>query len=309
MYILSSTYVIPNEYTEVGFADLKKQFFAERPRDVDGVANASTYYFSRKLLRQIFGRFDFKLPDKWPLDYFLSTLFINGEICITDTEAGVIPLRCGHSGINMYNEPTHCIIANPVLGEMRKEIGTECALVRINWNYSGIMDIVNRYAALLAMCDSSLAVTLMNSKVAFIGMASSKQQANTMKKMFDQISMGEPAVFVNGDAVNQENFFFNNVRQNFVGQEIMQVKRMITNDFLTEIGIDNANLEKRERLVTDEVNANDEEIGNNVQHWLDNIRAGFQEANALYGLDLSVTLRKWGKDNELPKPDRLPEDV
>lgn len=297
--------IMEDRWNPYGYDDLKRQFFAEKPRDVDGIANQSAYYFSRKLLRQVFGRFDFTLPDNWPLDYFLTTLFINGEICITDTEAGVIPLRCGHSGINMYNEPTHCIIANPVLGEMRKEIGTECALVRINWNYSGIMDIVNRYAALLAMCDSSLAVTLMNSKVAFIGMASSKAQANTMKKMYDMISMGQPAVFVNGDAVNQENFFFNNVRQNFVGQEIMQVKRMITNDFLTEIGINNANLEKRERLVTDEVNANDEEIGNNVQHWLDNIKEGFKQANTLFGLDLSVSLRKWG-NNEFSESDRLP---
>lgn len=297
--------ITEDRWTSIAFDDLKRQFFAERPRDVDGVANQSAYYFSRKLLRQVFGRFDFKLPESWPLDYFLTTLFINGEICITDTEAGVIPLRCGHSGINMYQEPTHCIIANPVLGEMRKEIGTECALIRINWNYSGIMDIVNRYAALLAMCDSSLAVTLMNSKVAFIGMASSKAQANTMKKMYDMISMGQPAVFVNGDAVNQENFFFNRVKENFVGQEIMQVKRMITNDFLTEIGINNANLEKRERLVTDEVNANDEEIGNNVQHWLDNIKEGFKQANALFDLNLSVTLRKWG-NNEFSESDRLP---
>lgn len=294
-----------DRWNPYGYDDLKRLFFAERPRDVDGVANASTYYFTRKLLRQVFGRFEFTLPEKWPLDYFMAHLFIDGEICITDTEAGVIPLMCGHSGINMYQEPTHCIIANPVLGELRREIGTECALIRINYNYEGIMAIINRYAVLLAMCDSSLAVTLMNSKVAFIGMASSKAQANTMKKMYDQISMGQPAVFVNGDAVNPEKFFFNNVRQNFVGQEIMQTKRMIVNDFLTEIGINNANLDKRERLNTEEVLSNNEEIGNNVQHWMDNIKEGFKEANRLYDLGLAVTLRKWG-ENEFSESDRLP---
>lgn len=289
----------------MAYDDLKRQFFAERPRDVDGVANQSTWYHSRKLLRQLFGRFEFTMPEDWPLDYFMTNLFIAGEICITDTAAGVIPLRCGHSGINMYNEPTECIIANPVLGEMRRVIGEECALVRINPDYSGVMDIINRYAALLAMCDSSTAVTLMNAKVAFIGMASSKAQANTMKKMFDKIAMGEPAVFVNGDAVNKENFFFNNVKQNFVGEEIQRLKRMIQNDFLTEIGLNNANLDKRERMIQSEVDANNEEIQNNVQLWLDNIREGFRVANDLYGLGLKVELRKW--ENELPESGGLSE--
>lgn len=295
------------EWNALGYDDLKRQFFAERPRDVDGVANQSTYYHSRRLLRQIFGRFKFKMPDEWPLDYFLTNLFISGEICITDTAAGIIPLRCGHTGINMYNEPTECIIANPVLGEMRRTIGEDCSLVRINPDYSGVMDIINRYAALLAMCDSSMAVTLMNAKVAFIGMATSKTQANTMRKMYDKLSMGEPAVFVNADAVNKENFWFNNVKQNFVGNEIQQLRRMIQNDFLTEIGINNANLEKRERLNLDEVNANNEEIHCNVQLWLDNIREGFRVANDLYNLDLSVDLREW--EYELSEPDRLSEAV
>lgn len=294
-----------NEWDEISFDDLKRQYFATKPKEVDGLANASAAYHTRKLLRQLFGRFEFTLPESWPLDYFQEHLFIDGEICILDTPAGVIPLRCGHAGLNIYEEPTECIITNPILGDMRPKIGTECALVRLNYNYFGVMDIVRRYAGLLAMCDSSLAVTLMNSKVAFIGMASSKAQSNTMKKMYDDISMGKPAVFVNGDAVNQEKFFFNNVKQNFVGEEIMRLKRMIVNDFLTEIGLNNANLDKRERLVTDEVRANDEEIKNNVQHWLDNIRDGFKVANKLFGLDLQVKERRY--TDEFSESDRLSE--
>lgn len=294
-----------NEWHPMAYDDLKRKFFAEKPRDVDGVANQSAWYHSRRLLRQLFGRFEFTIPEDWPLDYFMTCLFIEGEICITDTPAGVIPLRCGHSGINMYNEPTECVIANPVLGEMRRTIGENCALVRINPDFSGVMEIINRYAALLAMCDSSMAVTLMNAKVAFIGMASSKAQSNTMKKMYDALSMGQPAIFVNGDAVNKENFFFNNVKQNFVGEEIQRVKRMIQNDFLTEIGLNNANLDKRERMIQSEVDANNEEIQNNVQLWLDNIREGFRVAGSLYGLDLKVELRKW--KNEFSEPGGLSE--
>lgn len=293
----------------IGYDDLKRQFFAERPRDVDGVANASAEYYRMYLLRKVFSIFKFDgMPDGWDFDYFLTRLFLDGFVCITDTSIGVIPLQCGIYGQNVFLHPTECIIANPVLGEFRKTIGEDCVLLKLQYSYTGIYPILNRYATLLAMCDSSLAVSLMNSKVSFIGLCESKNQAQTMKRMFDEISCGNPAVFVNENAVNPSKFFFNNVKQNFVGEEIQTVKRSIVNEFLTEIGIANANTDKRERLVTDEVNANNEEIGANVQHWLDNIREGLREVKKMFGIDITVTRRRWAErtvQNESTEPSGL----
>ena len=132
-----------------------------------------------------------------------------------------------------------------------------------------------------------------------------------MKKMFDEISCGNPAVFVNENAVNPSKFFFNNAKLNFVGEEIQTVKRSIINEFLTEIGIANANTDKRERLVTDEVNANNEEIGANVQHWLDNIREGLREVKKMFGIDITVQRRSWaeGRQNEPTEPGGLFADI
>lgn len=287
-----------DNWMKVAFSDLKRQFFAEKPKDVDGVANRSAIYYSEYLLKKVFAIFEFKIPDTWSFDYMLRHLFLDGYFCITDTDAGILPLQCSFSGINVFNEPTEIIVANPVLGSFRRTIGSNGVLVKLQYNYQGIIPILNRYAALLSMCDSALAVNLMNSKVAFIGMAENKAQAETMKKMYDDISMGEPAVFVKGTAVgNGENFYFNRVKEQYICDLIQDTKRSLINEFLTEIGIDNANTDKRERLVTDEVNANDEEIRANVQHWYDNISDGFDKANAMFGLDLSVKVRSYEKLN------------
>lgn len=303
---------IPNAYNPIAFDDLKREFFAEKPKDVDGVANASAVYYQQWILKKVFSIFEFKgIPEKWDFDYMLTNLFINGLFCITDTDIGVLPLNCGVTGINVFNHPTEVIIANPVLGSLRRDImpldgemnlgatkskNPPCALVKLQYNYQGIMPLVLRYSSLLAMCDSSIAVNLMNAKVAFIGMASDKKQAQTMKKMYDMISAGNPAVFVKGDVVNQESFFFNHVKENYVANDIQMLKRMIINEFLTEIGINNANQDKRERLVSDEVSANDEEIRANVEHWLYNINEGLQVANKLYDLKLSCSVKNYKPD-------------
>lgn len=286
---------LSDNWLSIPFSDLKRQFFATKPKDVDGLLTTSTMYYQEYLLKKIFAIFDFSLPDTWDLDYFQQHLFLDGYIAVTDTDAGILPLQCSFSGINVFSHPTDIIIANPVLGSFERKIGVNGVLIKLQYNYMGIHALLNRYAALLAMCDSALSVNLMNSKVAFIGMAENKAQADTMKKMYDEISMGKPAVFVKGSAIgNGESFYFNRVKENYIAKDIQDTKRSLINEFLTEIGINNANINKRERLNLDEVNANDEEIRANVQHWYDNIRAGFDEVNAMFtDLNISVKIRDY----------------
>ena len=112
-----------------------------------------------------------------------------------------------------------------------------------------------------------------------------------MKAMYDMISKGEPAVFVKGSQINQDTILYNHVKENFVASDIQLLKRKIMSEFLTEIGVNNANTDKRERLTDNEVEANDSEIQLNAGYWLDNIREGFEVANQLYSLNLSIDLK------------------
>ena len=218
---------------------------------------------------------------------------------------GVLPFKCGVTGIGIFEQPTKCQIANPVLGSFRRTIDVDCTLIKLQYNYQGIGWMLNRYSTLLAMCDSGIAVNLMNSKAAFIFKAASKAQAETIKKMYDNITCGQPAVFVgeNG-ALNPENVFNLPVKENFVADDIQILKRKIVNEFLTEIGINNTNLDKRERLTDDEVNANNDEVLANIQHWYDNISDGLQKANTMFNLNLGVQIRDFGGTKDVYTSER-----
>ena len=280
-------------WDNVPYADLVDEFFASRPKEVDGVANASALYYREFLLKKVYAIFEYNnMPDFWDLDYMQEGIFLDGKIIITDTSAGVLPLKCGLTGINVFNHPTRAIIANPVLGNFEKSL-EDCSLVKLQYNYRGIDKLLRRYSYMLSACDSAIAVNLMNSKVAFIAMASDKKQAETMKLMYDEISCGKPAVFVSSNDIKESNFFFNHVKENFVATEIQDLKRDIVAEFLTEIGINNQNIEKKERLITDEVNANNEEISCNIEHWYTNIKAGIDKANELYGLDIKFKIKDY----------------
>lgn len=294
---------------DIPFSDLVNQFFARKPKDVDGVANTSNLYYRDYLLKKILSRFEFSgIPSYWDFDYILEVLFLDGKLCITDTAMGVLPFKCGVTGIGIFEQPTECQIANPVLGSFRRTIDVNCALIKLQYNYQGLGWMINRYSTLLAMCDSGIAVNLMNTKSAYIFKAASKAQAATIQKMYDEITMGKPAVFVgeNG-ALNSENVYNLPVKENFVADDIQLLKRKILNEFLTEIGINNTNLDKRERLTDDEVNANNDEVYANIQHWYDNLSDGINRANKLYNLGLSVKVRNFGgiKDVDTSEPSGL----
>lgn len=250
-------------------------------------------------LKKLFGAFEFGgIPEYWDYDYFLSVLFCDGHIAITDTPLGVIPLRCSLTGYNVWEHPTRALFANPILQNFERNIEgndrrADCAVIKLQYDYMGVMPLVYRYAAMLALCDNSIAVNLRNSKVAFIGFVNGKQQAATMQKMYDDIDEGKPAVYVKKDDITSDDILYNRVKESYIANDVQLLKQSIKNDFLTEVGLNNANTDKRERLIVDEVNANNDEVKANVQHWLDTMREGIRRANQLFGLNLSVNLRKF----------------
>lgn len=256
-------------------------------------------HYTMWCLRRIFGAFEFTgMPSEWDRDYFLLHLFIDGRVAVTDTELGIIPLECGVAGINVYNRPNKAVFGNPILGSFERDIygddpKTSCALIKLQFDYRGVRDIIDDYSTLLAECTISIKTNLRNAKVAMIGLCSDKKTAATMQTLYELIDNGKPAVFAKSGTISEDNIFFNHVKENFVANDIQQLKERIKDEFLTEIGLNNANTDKRERLITDEVNANNEEIKASVEHWLVNLKDSFDRLYKLYGIDMSCKLRNF----------------
>ena len=137
------------------------------------------------------------------------------------------------------------------------------------------MSLINRYAVLLANIDCSLNVSLMNSRVAHVFEAETDAQVKSLQKMYDDVSKGNPAVFLKKGlkplGADQDGGYFLNVKNTYIGSDLLLTKRSIMNEFLTEIGINNANTDKRERLNSDEVNANNSEVRCTIVRFIDSL--------------------------------------
>lgn len=269
------------------------------PKKVNGQMALMTEFYRRFLFRKVKGIFSVKVPDEWDYDYTLDSLLSRGYITVTDSPIGVQAFVCSTYGINYRNQPTNVRVAVPQLKGFDRTIGIDCELLYLARRFGSVYftytDLIDIYAQRLASCDAAVDVNILNSRVAFVMEADSKAQAETLYALFDTIMDGEPAVVVRSGTLDQKslNVFFNSVKNNFVADVLLDAKRTIMNEFLTEIGVNNANTDKRERLVTSEVAANNQElmlntdvIATNLEICMDKIHRMFPELKSSFTVEL-----------------------
>lgn len=272
---------------------------SQKPKKVDGQKATRTEFYRVELRKLVKGLFDIQCPLEWDTDYLLNYFISTGYIIITDTPAGILPIKGSLTGLNYANNPTTAVIAVPILGNFTRTIGVDCQVVFLErtrtkayYSFNRIIDI---YAEKLASADGAIDVNLMNSRLAYIAEAETKAQADTIKELYDSVSEGNPLVVYRKDVLSAGDglkVFFGNVKNNFIADVLQDSKRTIVNEFLTCLGINNANTDKRERLLTNEVNANNIELQVNTALWKYNLERNVNRVHKIFPeLEFDMKLR------------------
>lgn len=290
------------------FYDYQNAIISQTTPNTVHVKNVGlTRFFQRYLLQKAISVFKWKMPSMWSRDYFLYTLYCWGFIAIVNTDKfGVIPQGCGLKGYNVFYQPRSVIIQNPLISHtLEPEIGRNCVLLKLQPDFCGIMDLVSFYAQEMALASEAVDVNLLNSKLSYVFTASNKNAAESLKKLYDRIASGEPAVVVDKALYNDDGSvcweaFQQNVGQNYIVSDLLSDLRKIEAEFDTKVGIPNANTDKKERLISDEVNANNVETRNLPELWLESLRQGCEEARKMFGIDLSVDWRNQPEQSMQP---------
>ena len=90
------------------------------------------------------------------------------------------------------------------------------------------------------------------------------------------------------------NLLTQNVAQNYIGDKLLEALRKIEIEFFSRVGIPSANTDKKERLITDEVNANNVETYALTSIWMDTLKDCIKRVNSMFNLNISVEFRQNG---------------
>lgn len=245
-------------------------------------------FFKQYLLQDVLSVFKFTLPDWWDADYFRYSLLGYGYVAIFKTDKfGVIPQQCNLTGYNVFYRPTKAMIANPLIGGRELNIGRNCEIIKVMPDYSGIANIVDYYGDLMALTWEGITTNILNSKLAYIGFAGNKADAETFKKLYDRIASGEPAVIArkkSATITDDDKFqlFTQNLQQNYIAPQMLESLRNIQSAFRAEIGIPDLSVQKKERLITAEATKTDIYTRAKSMLWLETMREGMEKAKTKY---------------------------
>lgn len=269
-------------------------YFNQQPSTVKS-ATTNVESQKRYLWNMIYSVFDFDLPHEWALNWFRYWLFHFGSVAVIYTkEYGWIAQPYSIAKLDLYYQPKEITVTSPFLDEIKVgQIGKNSEIVKLFDDYFGLADLVQQYATILSDIDKSINISLMNANVAYLFEAENKKDADNIKEAYGRATTGEPMICINKKVIGEDGFkpMFPDVKSNFIVNDLIDAKHEIINEFLTKVGIKNANTDKKERLITDEVNQNNDQTRSIVEVIYKNLKTAFNKLNELSEGDLNLNVK------------------
>lgn len=274
----------------------------------DNYLNDTTYldYLHRmeKIATSIFEWVN--LPESMDARYLEKNLFYYGQCALLyDEKYGYINTKCSSGGyVNIYGLPTslNCFSyeyqADRKLFTGLKENGNldkdkeQAVLVMNNFDRLPTISTIQLFAYRLYLAQRSADVNVIATRhpVLLIG---TEQQKLTLENLYNQYNGNKPFIFGDSDIISADMMKAIDTKAPIVLKDLSDYKKEIWNEFLTFIGVNNIDVEKKERLISGEESANNESINLNLQSYLITRQLACKQFNKLFNLtgDKEVKVR------------------
>ena len=272
------------------------------------IVNDKTYFDYLERLKKIaLSMFEWvNLPESMNQRYLEECLFYKGMASLLkDEKYGFINTQCCSNGqINIYGLPTslNCYSfgyqADRKLYTGLKNENSEkdsCILVMNTWEKIPTASTIELFALRLYEAERTCDVNIKAQKTPVL-LTVDESQRLTMENLYSQYDGNRPAIFGDKHQLGENVLRAINTEAKYITDKVTEYKKSIWNDALTFLGINNIAVNKKERLVTDEANYNNEVTNLNLQSFLIPRQEACKEFNELFGLtgtdkEISVRVR------------------
>jgi hypothetical protein len=223
-------------------------------------------------------------------EYIENALFERGQaLFFNDKQYGLMCLPCSpEGGFNAYGIPQK-FRASGMNGYHKSYSLDNSVWIKNTPLVLPTHDAIMMYTQKLTEVERTLDTNVMALKTPYI-VKCDDISLLTAKNIMNSITGNETVVYVDKNGINTFEVLQTGV-QSFLA-ELADYRHDVTNEVLTFLGINNANTDKKERLITDEVNSNNDFVSRNAEYMLKCRKDACEEINAMFGLSLSVRLKQ-----------------
>ena len=261
------------------------------------MANNMTFsYYYYKLMLVARSLFEWEnLPNNMDERWIEKYLFTSGKcIFYKDPIMGYMVAGLAQQGsVNCYGDPTSVwpVADNYTYSGEKLVNGENCYVIRNNDLMLPNFPIIRHYAYKLCNIDRAIDTNVEAVKTPIIVRCSEKQKLS-LKNAINQRKDNEPVIWSSDLADINEMVDTLTTNAPIVFPQLQTQKHMILNEVFTDLGINNANMDKRERMVANEVEANNEQVKACEDVMLKARQQACKEINRIFGTNISVKRRK-----------------
>lgn len=212
-----------------------------------------------------------------------------------DPKMGWIVTKCADNGsYNFKDEPTEIkpVVSKPDELDLKpREPDIDSVLIENNAYAYPTARTIMMYAARITEMQRTIDINIHAQKTPVLIKASDKTRLSA-KQMYAKWSGFEPLIITDKNLQDGVEMEVLSIAAPVVFDKLSIEKNKLWNECMTFIGINNANMDKRERLVDDEVQANNEQIGYSAEVMLKSRQRAAKAMSKLCGRNITVELRR-----------------
>ncbi len=254
-------------------------------------------YFIKMLYEKCLGMFTYKnLPESLPATEIEKRVMWDGFAGVFNhPKYGLTVCDGGLSGVNQYYNPTTFIYSQPMLGSNELKINDNCVIIYNSQSDMiepyGFKTLIKRYARMLADVESSIDIMIINSRATKLNSVADGLTAKSVNNAMQAIESGELYTVNQNSIIDKWTTKDWNTAHPDTLEKLIDARQCILNSFLEEIGVKSIN-EKRERMITNEVTADNQLLMVNTDDLLYMRKDAINKINDMFGIDASVELNE-----------------
>ena len=227
----------------------------------------------------------------------------NGVLCLVPYAAVKYNVDDAPSVVTLVNKRGAAFIP-----KTPQKVNMDCVIGWAHSSHAPVRSLVLYYIDRIVDVENTINMNLFVHKLPRLIVCSPEDKAR-VEDLLEKIEEGEKKLFLSADDVQAiKNVLDSGSNTSYIIDKLYQYKQNLENELLTFLGVNNVPIEKKERLITDEAQSNDQLINDSSDCFLDCLMDFCEEVSNVLGYPLSVEAKSSPASNEVEEEDKSPEE-
>lgn len=270
------------------------------------VRDLFTFFYNQKFFNKWMNKFDFDKLNYQQINYIMKKMWGEGTIACSrpigipnnlgidlGEDAVIFTPYAPQNVFNIYDYPTQAMPINTrgvkFISSKALDIDKDIVIGYCQKNHKSVYSSIECKLKELVDLEMTIRMNIKTQKIPFVAVTTPENK-EAMEDLMEGIENDEPIIFTTLEESEKAKALVSGVP--YTIDKLEQMRQKVEDDINTILGCSNVGIaEKKEHLIVDEVQANDQAIEESSDEFLEMMREFFDRIDKVFGYKVNVSLK------------------